>query len=162
TRRRTASVPAMTFAHLTHTLSANTLWDARVGRFVYSEKRTPSTGDWTIPSRTDRLTGTTTGAPPLVGDLILIRTTAKATLNHYQPALLGADHQLKTGVQFDRGEQHGANLIPTGVRYTDNNGAPFQAVASEPSNTGGLFTMAAAFVTDAITIGDRVTVDAGM
>jgi hypothetical protein len=48
TRRRTASVPAMTFGHLTHTLSANTFWDARVGRFVYSEKRTPSTSDWTI------------------------------------------------------------------------------------------------------------------
>jgi TonB-dependent receptor-like protein/carboxypeptidase family protein len=162
TRRRTASVPAMTLGHLTHTLSANTVWEARVGRFVYSEKRTPSTGDWTIPSRTDRTTGITTGAPPLVGDLTLIRTTAKATINHYRPSLFGADHQLKTGVQVERGEQHGANLIPTGVRYVDNNGAPFQAIASEPSNTGGLFITAAAFATDAITVGDRLTVDAGV
>ena len=30
-----ASVPAMTFGHLTHTLSANTVWDVRVGRFVW-------------------------------------------------------------------------------------------------------------------------------
>jgi outer membrane receptor protein involved in Fe transport len=162
TRRRTASVPAMTLAHLTHTLSASTLWDARVGRFVYSEKRTPSTGDWTIPSRMDRVKGITIGAPPLVGDLTLIRTTAKATLNHYRPALFGADHQFKTGVQVERGEQHGANLIPTGVRYVDNDGAPFQAVASEPSSTGGLFNTAAAFATDAITIGDRLTIDAGV
>ena len=38
TLRRSASVPAMTFGHLTHTLSANTVWDVRVGRFVYSER----------------------------------------------------------------------------------------------------------------------------
>ena len=31
------SVPAMTFGHLTHTVSANTVWDVRVGRFVYSQ-----------------------------------------------------------------------------------------------------------------------------
>ncbi|HMJ84653.1 MAG TPA: TonB-dependent receptor, partial [Vicinamibacterales bacterium] len=34
--RPTGSVPAITFGHLTHTVSANTLWDVRVGRFVYS------------------------------------------------------------------------------------------------------------------------------
>ena len=40
TLRRSASVPAMTFGHLTHTLSANTVWDVRVGRFVYSRGAT--------------------------------------------------------------------------------------------------------------------------
>jgi hypothetical protein len=92
----------------------------------------------------------------------LIRTTGKATINHYRPGLLGADHQLKTGVQIERGEHHGANIIPTGVRYQYSNGRPSQAVASEPSNNGGVFITAAAFVTDAITIGDRLTIDAGV
>ena len=32
------SVPAMTFGHLTHTLSPNTLWDVRAGRFVFSRR----------------------------------------------------------------------------------------------------------------------------
>ena len=41
TQRRHASVPAMTFGHLTHTLSANTVWDVRVGRFVYSPRGRP-------------------------------------------------------------------------------------------------------------------------
>ena len=36
-----ASVPAMTFGDLTHTLSPNTVWDVRVGRFVYSRRRRP-------------------------------------------------------------------------------------------------------------------------
>ena len=35
TTRPNAHVPAMTFADLTHTLSSNTLWNVRVGRFVY-------------------------------------------------------------------------------------------------------------------------------
>ncbi len=45
TLRRSASVPAITFGHLTHTSSANTVWDVRVGRFVYSQEtpRAPAT-----------------------------------------------------------------------------------------------------------------------
>ena len=38
-------MPAITFGHLTHTLSPNTVWDVRVGRFVADEERPPSTGD---------------------------------------------------------------------------------------------------------------------
>jgi hypothetical protein len=162
TRRRSASVPAMTYGHLTHTASADTVWDARVGRFVYTETREPSSGDWTVPSRFDRVTGVTSGAPPLVGGLTLIRTTAKATLNHYRPSLLGADHQWKLGGQLERGEHQGANIIPTDVRFIDSNGQPFQSISSAPSNTGGLFITAAAFVSDAMTIGDRLTVHAGV
>ena len=37
----------MTFGHLTHTLSANTVWDARAGRFAFSQEDEPSTGDRT-------------------------------------------------------------------------------------------------------------------
>jgi len=162
TRRRSASVPAVTFGHLTHTASANTSWDVRVGRFAYDEKREPSTGDWTIPSRFDRVTGITTGAPPQVGGLKMSRTVASATLNQFRPGLWGADHQWRVGVQLERGETQAANIIPTGVRYVDNAGLPFQAVSSEPSNTGGRFDMAAAFVSDAITAGYRVTLTAGV
>ena len=37
TLRFSASVPTTTFAHITHTPSSNTLWDARVGRFVSAQ-----------------------------------------------------------------------------------------------------------------------------
>ena len=50
TQRLHASVPTMTFGHLTHTLSANTLWDVRVGRFVYSRNDDPSYGRSTTPN----------------------------------------------------------------------------------------------------------------
>ena len=162
TQRLHASVPTMTFGHLTQTLSANTLWDVRVGRFVYSRKDDPSTGDPTTPSRFDRVTGVTSGAPPQIGGLTLIRTTAKATLSHYQPGLFAADHEWKVGTQIEKGEHEQPAVIPSGVRFVDDNGQPFQAISSPPSNSGGQFITAAAFASDALTIGERLTINAGV
>ena len=162
TQRLSASVPTVTFGHLTHTLSPNTLWDARVGRFVYSRNDDPSTGDPTIPSRFDRVTGVTSGASPQIGGLTLIRTTVKATLSHYRTGLFAADHQWKIGTQIEKGEHHQPVVIPGGTRFIDNAGAPFQAVSSPPSNSGGQFITAAAFASDAVTIGERLTINAGV
>ena len=162
TLRRSASVPAVTFGHLTHTLSSRTVWDVRVGRFAYTEEREPSTGDRTIANRVDRLTNVSSGAPPQIGGLTLIRTTGKATLSHYRPKLIGGTHTWKMGTQVERGEQHGVNVIPTGVRFTLVNGVLSQAVSSDPSHTGASFITAGAFATDTVTIGERVTVDFGV
>jgi hypothetical protein len=162
TLRRSASVPAITFGHLTHTVSANTLWDVRVGRFVYSSESALNTGDPTIPSRRDTVTGITSGNPPQFGALVIARTTAKATLIHYRPGFLGADHEWKVGGQIERGEHRSPNVIPTGERYVDSSGLPFQQVSSAPSNTGGLFITTAGFVSDAITVGNRLTINAGL
>ena len=162
TQRRHATVPAVTFAHLTHTLSSNTVWDARVGRFVYTRHDDPSTGDVTTASRRDRLTGVLSGAPPSFGGLTLIRTTGKATLNHFQSSWLGADHQWRIGAQVEKGEHHLSTVIPTGTRYVDQNGRPFQSISSDPSIVGGVFVTAAGFASNAITVGDRLTINAGM
>jgi hypothetical protein len=162
TQRLNASVPTMTFGHLTHTLSANTLWDARVGRFVYTRRDDPSTGDLTTPNRSDRFTGFSSGGPLQIGGLTLIRTTAKATLSHYRPGLLAADHQWKVGAQIEKGEHYQPAVIPGGVRYVDDNAMPYQAVSSPPSNSGGEFITAAAFASDTLTIGERLTINAGV
>src|SRR5262245_29267759 len=122
TQRQHAHVPAMSFGHLTHTLSDSTLWDIRVGRFRYSRHDDTSTGDLTIPSRFDRVTGVNSGAPRQIGVATLMRTTAKATLSHYERGLLGADHEWKIGTQFEKGEHHTSVVVPAGVRYVDNNG----------------------------------------
>src|SRR5688572_9737726 len=42
TQRLNASVPSMTFGHLTHTLPSNTVWDVRVGRFLHDRHDDPS------------------------------------------------------------------------------------------------------------------------
>jgi hypothetical protein len=162
TQRRHASVPAMTFGHLTHTLSPSTVWDVRVGRFVYDRHDDPSTGDVTTPGRSDRVTGFFKDAPPTFGQLVLIRTTAKGTVNHYRQGLFGADHQWRIGGQLEKGEHHLSTIIPTGVRFVDNDARPFQAVSSDPSIAGGESITASGFLSDAITVGDRLTINAGV
>ena len=159
--RQRATAPAMTFGHLTHTLSPSTLWDVRVGRFVFSRRDEPST-DLTAASRFDRVTGMTSGAPPRLGELRISRATGKATLSHFRPAMLGADHQLKIGTQLERGEHWSRGVIPTGVRYVDAAGQRSEAISSPPSNIGGVFVAAAAFASDSVTIGDRLTISAGV
>jgi TonB dependent receptor-like, beta-barrel/Carboxypeptidase regulatory-like domain len=164
TQYRHASVPAWTFGHLTHTLSSNTVWDVRVGRFKWNQENDLSTEDPTIPSRFDRVTGVFSGAPQNFGGLTLIRTTAKGVLNHYRPDMFGAgaDHQWRFGGQVERGEHFAPAVIPTGVRYVDNNAQPFQSISSDPSNGGGVFITASGFVSDAITFGDGLTINAGL
>jgi hypothetical protein len=157
------SVPAVTFGHLTHTLSANTVWDARVGRFDYRQSDEPTPGsDPAAQSRFDRITGVTSIAPPRFGGVRISRTTVKATINHYRPALLGADHQWRLGGQFERGWHEGSSRIPTGVRFVDSNGQKFQSVSFDPQQVGGQSDSASAFVSDAITAGDRLTINAGV
>jgi hypothetical protein len=91
-----------------------------------------------------------------------MRTTGKVALSHYRPGLFGADHEVKVGGQVERGEHHTSSVIPTGVRYVDDGNTPFQAVFSAPSHSGGLFLTGAVFASDAITVGDRLTVNAGV
>jgi hypothetical protein len=162
TQRMHAHVPAMTFSHLTHTLSANTLWDVRVGRFVFSRRDDPSTGSFTTPNRFDQNTGLNSDAPQQIGGVTIIRTTGKATLNHYQRQFLGASHAWKLGMEVEKGEHRQPIVIPTGIRYVDKSGQPYQAVSRAPAIAGGQFISEALFVTDGVTIKDRLTINAGL
>ena len=136
TQYQHASIPAITFGQLTHTSSANTVWDVRAGRFVWSQESAPSTGNPQVASRFDTVTGVTSGAPQQVGAITQVRSTAKATLSHYRPGLWGADHEWKVGGQFDKGEHRALTVVPTGVRYNDKNGQPSQAVFIDPVQLG--------------------------
>ena len=161
TLRLHASVPAVTFGHLTHTMSSNSLWDVRVGRFVYTRHDDPSSGDRTTPNTTDTGTGLSRGGPQTFGALKLIRTTAKSTFSHYRSGVLGADHALKMGVQIERGEHVSPNIVPAGVRYVDINRQPSQSISMAPANTGGMFVTSSGFFSDGVTVGDRLTLNAG-
>ncbi len=162
TLRVSASVPAFTFGHVMHALSANTMWDMRVGRFVYDQDSQPSTGDLTAVSRVDRATNVLSGAPPILTKIMLGRTSAKGTLSHYRAGLFGADHDLKAGGQVERGGHSVAIVVPTGERFIDNNGRPFLKIARAPSRIGGEFLTAAAFVSDGVRLGEGLTISAGL
>jgi hypothetical protein len=162
TQRQNASVPTVTFVQLTQTLSPNTVWDLRVGRFDYLRHDDPATGSWTTPNHFDRVTGDSSGNPQTLGSLRLTRTTAKATLSHTQRDFAAADHDWKFGTSFEIGAHEQPSVIPGGVRYVDNNGQPFQSVSAPPSNVGGRFVTAAVFGSDTVAIGDRLSVSAGL
>ena len=162
TLRFSGWIPTTTFGHLTHTVTSNTVWDARIGRFELTQNNDPSRGDVTTPNRFDRVSGITSGGPPTFGDFTLIRTTAKATLTHYRPGALGADHEWKVGGQVERGEHHALAVIPSGTRFIDNDGQPFQAVSRDPVTPGGQFVTAGAFASDSVTIAGRLTINAGL
>jgi len=162
TLRFSASVPTTTFAHITHTPSSNTLWDARVGRFVSAQENVPNIGNVTTANHVDRLTNIASGGASSFGDLTLIRTTAKATMTHYQPRVLGADHEWKVGGQAEKGEHHALGAIPTGTRYVDNGGQPFQAISRDPATPGGEFITTGAFASESMTVRDQFTINAGI
>jgi hypothetical protein len=65
-------------------------------------------------------------------------------------------------VQVERGGHHVPTIIPGGTRYVDNNGQPFQAISRAPGQEGGAFVGGAAFASDALTVGDRLTINAGV
>ena len=162
TLRPSASVPAITFGHVTHTYSNRTVWDVRVGRFEYSEHSLPSTGILTTPARRDAVTGFQSGAPERFGAISLGRSSVKATLSHYRAGLFRADHEWKLGGQVENGGHHISSVTPTGERFVDSNGQPSEKVSKAPSHIGGRFVTAAAFVSDAVTVGDRLTINAGL
>jgi len=162
TQRRHASVPVMTFGNLTHVVSDRTIWEIRAGRFVHARVDDPSWGDGTTANHQDIATRVWSGGPAQLGGLTLSRTSAKAILTHYRPEVWGVDHQWKVGGQFERAEGQGYSLIPTGVRFEDSDGQPVQAIYADPSVTGGLSITISAFATDAITIGGRLTLTAGV
>ena len=162
TLRRHASVPSSTFANVTYAPTSHSVWDLRVGRYIFDEEDDPATGDRTTPNRRDRITGISRGNVSEMGGLKLDRITAKAVFNRYQSGWLGANHELKAGVQLERGEHRAPAVIPGGVRYIDSNTAPFQAEYREPSISGGRSDMLALFASDAIALNDRITVNAGV
>src|SRR4029078_8563507 len=60
------------------------------------------------------------------------------------------------------GEHFQPQVIPGGVRYVDDNGQPFQAISSAPSNTGGEFLTAHALASDALQVRNWLTINAGV
>ncbi|HYN07751.1 MAG TPA: TonB-dependent receptor [Vicinamibacterales bacterium] len=93
---------------------------------------------------------------------MLDRVTAKAVLHRYQSGSRGGDHHFRVGTQIERGEHRKTQAFPGGVQFVDSNGAPSQAIFRAPSITGGVFITSAVFASDSFSVGNRITVDAGV
>jgi hypothetical protein len=156
------SVPATNFGHLTHAPAGNTVWDVRVSRYSFLSETSPPSGDRTIPNRVDQPGNLWSRAPQTIGEVKHSRASAKVTAGHYRPRLLGADHEWKVGAQLDRGEHRGHMVIPGGERQVYNGGVLQQRTLQDPTHSGGEFVTAAAFVSDTLRLGSRVTINGGI
>ena len=162
TQRLDATVPAINFGHLIHTASPNTVWDVRVGQFRFTQDTSPTSGDPTIPNRIDQPENIWTGGPQQIGQVQQVRTTVKATLSHYRAAWFGGDHEWRMGAQVDRGEHRAVAVLPTGASSVYRNGVLFQRTLQAPANSGGRFVTASVFVSDALRLGGRITINPGL
>ena len=154
TQRRHASVPAMTFGHLTHTLSSNTVWDVRVGRFVYHATTTRAPAIVTTPSRFDRVTGVSSGAPQTFGGL---HAHSHDRQGDAQPLPARAARR-RSPVEGRRRRSNGASTScprssrPASVRRQQRAAVSGRSRALPPT-PAACSSRPPAFVSDAITVG---------
>jgi hypothetical protein len=154
--------PTATFGQLTDTMSNNTLLDVRVSRFIAPSTNDPASGDRTTPNHVDIATGIHSGGPQGFGAGRLERTTVAASLSEYR-GFLRAEHEMKVGVQIEKGQNSGWTAFQGGVvSYTDNGGQPVQAVFRQPATGGGEFITTGAYAMDTVRFADRFTVSLGL
>ncbi len=155
--------PSYTIANLTHLVSDNTYWDARISGFVspndYARANNP---DLTQAWHNDLATGISSGGSYSHGSFTQTRLAVHGKLSHYATDFLGADHDFKFGVQFVHGISRQFYLYPGGAHYYDYNGEPYYAYFRQPYTYGGQFRDFGVFAEDVIRPGDRLTISLGV
>ena len=130
---------------------------------LHTGRRSPSTGDLTTPSRFDRVTGVTSGAPPRS-----VRRRSCGPRPRRRSATTGRTAGRRSPVEGRRRSSNAASttaidVIPTGVavRRQQRPAVPVHLERIRPISAACPLT-ASAFASDAITIGDRLTINAGL
>jgi hypothetical protein len=139
-----------------------TILSARAGGWWEpNEEYTSVTGDLVTPSRTDLLTGYVSQGVPSIQSRLQRRDTQSVKLERYF-AGDRTTHNLKFGLQFDRGHSSFPQAYTSGVQYYDFGGLPDYALFREPSNQGAAFWNQGVWVDDQMTLGQRMTVNLGV
>jgi len=153
--------PSLTFADLTHIVSPNTLWDARVSGYYWTGQGIPVSG-YSLPAHNDVATEVWSGGSIYFYSATESRTVAHGKVSHYATDFLRADHDFKFGVQFVDGRTDQLWGYPGGVRYYDYYGEPYLAYFRDPYIYGGQSRSVGAYVEDTVTFGDRLTLNLGL
>jgi hypothetical protein len=153
--------PSPTFVELTHIVSPNTFWDARVSGYYWTGKGVPHSG-YQTPARNDIATGYWTGGSYGFSSGTESRTVAHGKVSHYATDFLSADHDFKFGVQFVDAGTDGVYGYPGGVHYYDYYGEPYLAYFREPLIYGGGTRSLGAYAEDALTFGGSLTLNLGI
>jgi outer membrane receptor protein involved in Fe transport len=154
--------PASTFAQVTHVLSADTFWEARLSRFRGPVDTVPNNGSLTRSLHFEVTTGVASGGALLFGRSDQSRTSMQGKLSHYATDFLASDHDFKFGVQFVRGTDTGFYGYPGGAVYIDYGGQPLFAYLREPYSYGSEFNNLGVFAEDVVRVGERLTLNLGL
>ena len=162
TARGSGHNPSFTFAELTHLLSTDTFYDARVSGFISPDDRTELNGNFGQSGRQDVTTGIWSGGFPFSGGFRQARIAVHGKLSHYATDFLGADHDFKFGVQYVNAWHEGHYGYTNDAVYYDYAGEPYYGVFRERYDYGGQFDNTGAFAQDIVRIGDRLTLELGL
>jgi hypothetical protein len=153
--------PSLTFADLTHVVSANTFWDARVSGYYWTGESVPNSG-YTSPAHYDVATGISSGGSWTFSSGTESRTVVHGKVSHYAADFLRADHDFKFGVQFVDAGTDGVYGYPGGAIYYEYYGEPYVAFFRQPWVYGGETTSLGAYAEDSVTFGETLTLNLGM
>jgi len=110
----------------------------------------------------DDATGVLSNAPGWSGKWDINTHQVNAGLSHFAEDFLGADHDFKVGVQYNRGSLEAMGGYPGGGYYIDYYGEPYLLYQQQQYMYGGIVDRIGAFLDDSISIGDRLTVNFGL
>ena len=153
--------PSPTFVDLTHILSPNTFWDARLSGYYASWVLAPNSG-YTLPAHGDIATGISSGGSWVFGSGEESRTVVHGKVSHYATDFLGADHDFKFGAQFVNAGQNAVYGWPGGAQYNDYYGEPYVAYFREPYVYGGDARSLGFYIEDTLAFRDRLTLNLGL
>lgn len=147
-------------------MSRNSLFSVKIGYWANPEREgdpVPEFGSslYRAP-HFDEQTGRLSNATDFFLMWMNARFQWNTTLSHYAEDFLGANHDLKIGVQYDKGQSHPAGGYPGGAYYLDQDGQPWRVYQQEPHHFGGEVQGIGLFVDDKLKIGNRLTVNAGI
>jgi hypothetical protein len=158
---QTGHNPSPTFFNLTHIVSPNTFWDARVSGYYGTYTYVPVSG-YVLSPHLDVATGIWSGGSEGFGAGTESRTVAQGKLSHYATDFLRADHDFKFGVQFVDARTDNLWGYPGGAFYLDYYDEPYMAYFRQPYVYGGGSSSVGVYAEDTATIGDRLTLNLGL
>jgi len=110
----------------------------------------------------DDATGVLSNAPSWSGKWDITTHQVNAGYSHFAEDFLGADHDFKVGVQYNRGSLKAMGGYPGGGYYIDYYGEPYLLYVQQQYSYGGIVNKIGTFLDDSISIGDRLTVNFGL
>jgi Carboxypeptidase regulatory-like domain/TonB dependent receptor-like, beta-barrel/TonB-dependent Receptor Plug Domain len=114
------------------------------------------------PNHYDGATGVSSQGPYWPWLAILTRNQVNATFSHFAEDFLGGDHELKLGVQYNRGTMDSTGGYGGGKFYYDYGGEPYYLYEWDTNRYGGTVQNIGAFVDDSWKISPRLTVNIGL